>query len=241
MITKIKILLIAGLFMTLMSCEKNTDIRPSDNITNQFAEITGYTGLVINGTFKAEVRFSDSDHPIEIIANENLHQYIYLENQSNILRIGIKDNVNIVGPAQLKVILTSGYLSNLTANGASEILLADSLITERVNILLTGASKMEGTISVQTLMADLHDASFLGLSGNTVDYQLTVSGASKAYDYSLVSNKLDADLSDASEVRLTVTDLIEISASSASTLNYRGSAVINSQSLTGASKVVKTD
>jgi len=237
-----KLLLCSILILPIISCEnKNTNIIPSQNITSQYVEITGYSGLEIDATFQAEVSFTDSEEPIEIIANENLHPYVIIEKVSDVLKVRLTDNVNISGPATLKVILKTGTISSFSAGGASEISLLDTLFANMVQINLYGASKMGGSLSVQSLITDLHDASSLDINGTTVDFELKASGASKASDDNFACDYLDARLADASEGRFTVLKEIEITASSASNLFYKGDAVITRQSLTGASTIVKVD
>ena len=232
----------AGLILAIMSCEnKNTNIIPSSNISSEYMDISGYSGLEIDATFLAEVSFTDSEEPIEIIANENLHPYVIIEKVSDVLKVRLSDNVNISGPATLKVILKTGTISSFKAGGASEISLMDTLSANTVQINLYGASKMDGSLSVQSLITDLNDASSLDVNGTTVDFEIKASGASKASDYNFACDYLDARLTGASEGRFTVLKEIEITASDASNLFYKGDAVITSQSLTGASTVVKVD
>jgi len=237
-----KLMLGAGLILAIMSCEnKNTNIIPSTNISSEYMDISGYSGLEIDATFLAEVNFTDSEEPIEIIANENLHSHVIIEKVSDVLKVRLSDNVNISGPATLKVILKTATISSFKAGGASEISLMDTLSSNNVHISLNGASKMNGSLSVQSLIADLNDASSLDINGTAVNFEINASGASKASDYNFVCDYLDANLSDASEARFTVLKEIEIIASGASNLFYKGDVVITNQSLTGASTVVKVD
>ena len=237
-----KLILVASLILAVMSCEnKNTNIIPSSNISSEYMDISGYSGLEIDATFQAEVNFTDSEEPIEIIANENLHSHVIIEKVSDVLKVRLSDNVNISGPATLKVILKTGFISSYSAGGASEISLMDTLSSNMVHISLYGASKMNGPIAVQSLITDLNDASSLDINGTAVNFEINASGASKASDYNFACDYLDARLSDASEARFTVLKEIEITASGASNLFYKGDAVITSQSLTGASTVVKVD
>jgi len=237
-----KLMLGAGLILAIMSCEnKNTNIIPSTNISSEYMDISGYSGLEIDATFLAEVNFTDSEEPIEIIANENLHSHVIIEKVSDVLKVRLSDNVNISGPATLKVILKTGFISSYRAGGASEISLMDTLSANTVHINLYGASKMNGSLSVQSLIADLNDASSLDINGTAVNFEINASGASQASDYYFACDYLDANLSDASEARFTVLKEIDITASGASNLLYKGDAVITSQSLTGASTIVKVD
>jgi len=237
-----KLLLCVSLTIVVVSCEnKNTNIIPSSNISSQYVDITGYSGLEIDAAFLAEVSFTDSEEPIEIIANENIHPHVIIEKVSDVLKVRLSNNVNISGPATLKVILKTGIISSFRAAGASEITLTNTLSANTVHINLYGASKMNGSLSVQSLITDLNDASFLDLDGTADNFELKASGASKVSDYNFTCDYLDTKLTGASEARFTVLKEIEITASGASNLFYKGDAVITSQSLTGASAVVKVE
>ncbi|MEE9462634.1 MAG: DUF2807 domain-containing protein [Bacteroidales bacterium] len=229
------------IILAVMACEKNTTVIPSDNITIEYRDIAGYTELDVNDVFEVQVNFSDTPEPVEIIANENLHQYIEVEKSSDKLLIRLQDNVSISGKAQLKVVLTTGYLTGYTANGASLIQLEDTLQASQVAIYLTGASNMSGAMIIQSLSADLRDASLLYITGETTDFSLTASGASNMNGYSFSCLNLDADLSDASLAELTVNGKINIKASGASILRYKGNGTLESQDLKDASKVIKID
>ena len=58
-------------------------------------------------------------------------------------------------------------------------------------------------------------------------------------DYGLETDHLNAELSGASNVSLTINEEIDIEASGASILKYKGNAVITNQDLSGASSVKK--
>ncbi len=226
------------LILAAMSCEKtNNMVIPSNNITSEFRDIDGYDELEVNDAFEVEVNFTETPQPVEIIANENLHQYIEIVKTSDRLVVSLQNNTSISGAATLKVVLSTGYLKGCTANGASLIRLMDTLSASQVAINLTGASKMSGSIITQSLSADIRDASLLDISGETTDLSLNAHGASSMKGYSFSCVNLDADLSGASEAELTVNGKIIIKASGASNLRYKGGAIIESQDLKDASTV----
>jgi hypothetical protein len=230
------------IILAVMSCEKkNNQVIPSNNITIEFRDITGYTELGVNDAFEVEVNFTDTPKPVEIIANENLHQYIEIVKSSDKLLIGLQNNMSISGASTLKVVLSTGYLTGYTINDASLVQLVDTLLAGQVTLNLTGASHLNGPMIVQGLSANLQDASLLNIAGETVDFNLTASGASNISGYSFSCQDLDADLSDASLAELTVNGKINIKASGASILRYKGDGTIESQDLRNASEVIKID
>ncbi len=229
------------LILAILSCEKNNVIVPSQNITTEYLDITGYTMVEVNDAIELEINFTDTEQPIEVLANENLHQYIEIVKTSEGLKIGFQNDISISGNSKLKVILNTGYLTGYTANDASLISLRDILIEDDVSVYLTGASQMNGNMVIQSLSVDMRDASLLDLNGETGDLSLTASDASRMGGFTFKCLNLLSDLSDASEADLTVNGKINITASGASVLRYKGEAIVESQNLSGASSIVKID
>lgn len=59
--------------------------------------------------------------------------------------------------------------------------------------------------------------------------------------YGFEVNKLIADLTGASNAYITVVESMDITASGASNVHYKGEAVIISQELSGGSNIIKED
>lgn len=229
------------LILAIQSCEKDNVIVPSQNITSEYLDISGYAAVEVNDAFELEINYTDSEQPIEVLANENLHQYIEIVKTSEGLIIGIQNDISISGNVKLKVILNTGYLTGYTANDASLISLKDILLENDVSVYLTGASQLNGNMVTESLSVNIQDASLIELSGETGDLSLTASDASRMGGFNFSCTNLLSNMSDASEADLTVNGKINITASDASVLRYKGDASIESQNLTGASTIVKID
>lgn len=76
--------------------------------------------------------------------------------------------------------------------------------------------------------------------GSCGTFTLDASGASTFKDYSFVADELVADLSGASDAKITVNNSIRVDASGASTLRYKGDPDVEKE-LSGASSVLKMD
>ena len=80
-------------------------------------------------------------------------------------------------------------------------------------------------------------ASKADIYGNVESLYADLSGASDLRDYDLISERLNIELSGASEAFLSAQESIDIDASGASVLNYKGDAVINHKKLNGSSRL----
>ena len=130
-------------------------------------------------------------------------------------------------------------VTDYTASGASNFLIEDLLTANTVSVHLSGASYFSGDLEVNHVSASLSGASNVEITGSADSFDVSASGASNINDYDFITDDLDVDLSGASNVWLTVNHELSVRASGASNVYYRGTGVVVSQNLSGASHIVK--
>ena len=238
--TKLLSLTILGYSLFLFSCDVfDNDVVPSNNVTtNQYA-YSGYDGIDASNAFSVYVSFSDTEESIEIEANDNLHQYIRVKLENGTLVIEIEDNVSVRGNATLNAFITTNSVSDFEGSGAIRFIVEDPVNENDIMIDLSGASTFSGEFNTNNLYTDLSGASILDVRGYAENANMEASGASIIKNDGLVIDYLKTDLSGASNVTITVNEEIDVEASGASILRYKGDAVITYQDLSGASSIQK--
>ena len=237
--TKILFMLVAGLGLVMSSCEIPNRIIPSGNTTTQEEHFSGYDAIDVSSAFTVYVNFSDTEESIEIVADDNLQPYIEVKKTGSTLYIGLRNNINIRGNATMKAYITTRKVTDYTASGASNFLIEDLLTANTVSVHLSGASYFSGDLEVNHVSASLSGASNVEITGSADSFDVSASGASNINDYDFITDDLDVDLSGASNVWLTVNHELSVRASGASNVYYRGTGVVVSQNLSGASHIVK--
>lgn len=232
-------LVLIGIFLN--ACENDSDIIASDNVTTQQYSFSDYDQINVESAFTVYVEFSDTEEAIEIEANDNLQQYIEVVKESGALIIRIQDDISIKGSATLNAYITTKKVTGYSASGASRFIVSDPVISNEATIFLSGASSFTGEIEVGNIMADLSGASNLKISGVTDSFDLNASGASVIGDFEFTTKYLDVSLSDASNASLSISENMDVVASGASTLRYKGDGTISSQNVTGGSSIIKID
>ena len=91
------------------------------------------------------------------------------------------------------------------------------------------------------LNLDMGGASSLDLYGTISLLDAELTGSSDIRDFDLVVKDLKLKMSGASEAFLSIIESIDISASGASSLKFKGDAKINNKRLSGASEIVKIE
>jgi hypothetical protein len=164
-------------------------------------------------------------------SRENIHTSV----ENGVLKIwGGKS-----GNRNLKVYVSFKTLEKLAASGASDIFVHGLIKGDQLEIVLSGASDFRGKVELNNLNIEQSGASDAFLSGTTAKLKVQSSGASDLKGFDLMAEHCDARASGASDIRITVTKELSASASGASSVYYKGEAVMRTQSNSGASRILK--
>ncbi|MEZ4970955.1 MAG: head GIN domain-containing protein [Flavobacteriaceae bacterium] len=222
----------------ILSCDHEF-IKASGAITTREMDYSGYSALKVSDAFNVYVQFSDTEEKIEIEANENLQDRIIVELAEGTLRIKVKNHTSIRGNPTLNAYIMTKRITDFDLSGASKVNLETELVASNASIELTGASEFIGELELGHLELAAAGASQTDLFGQVERLEASLSGASTLKNYDLSVKALDIQLSGASNASLSVTETIDIEASGASKLRYKGSPVINKRKLSGASEIIQ--
>jgi len=240
--TKVFLLAILGLGFIFTSCEKDDfNVVPSAKVTTINFPASGISQLDVSDVFNVYVSFSETEESVQVEANENLHSLIEMSQSGNKLIVGLQKNTSISGAPVLNVYIKTATLTKVKAEGASFVEFENLLETSQLDVEITGASKVSGNIEVVDLVANLTGASILDVSGESNSFEIDASGASEMYDFDFVSNTLNANLEGGCNISLTINEKLNVRATGASNVFYKGNGVIESQNLSDASRIVKID
>ncbi|MEK6151933.1 head GIN domain-containing protein [Flavobacteriaceae bacterium 3-367] len=234
-LTYISLIVVCSL---LFSCDFET-VRVSDEVTTREVGFTDYSGLRVSNAFNAFVTFSDTEERIEVEANRNVQDRISVSKEGDLLIVRLDRNTNLRGNVTLNVYITTKNIERFEASGASNITLENALVTPDIALRLSGASGFEGEVDTERLRLRTSGASKADIFGSADHLDADLSGSSDLRDDDLVVTRLRIELSGASEAFLTVTDTIDIRASGASTLSFKGDAVIRELRLSDASEIIR--
>lgn len=143
------------------------------------------------------------------------------------------------GNKKLKAYVSFKNLENLTASGASDVVVTGAIAVPALRIDCSGASDFKGAVKVDKLTIELSGASDAKISGSASEVSIQSSGASDVKGYDLVTENCTAKASGASDINITVNKELNVHASGASDVYYKGSAVIRDMHTSGASTVAR--
>lgn len=170
-------------------------VKGNGNTVTEKRNLSNFSKIDVGGIFEVEITTGELT-AVEVIADENLQQYIDLEKSGD--RLEISTNKRISSDSKIVIKITAPDIEAVDASGAASVRL-NEFRGENLNVELSGAAKLFGAGMIKDLSLDLSGASQADTSAvDSAIVSVDASGASKASVKAV--EKLSVDLSGASRV-----------------------------------------
>jgi hypothetical protein len=139
---------------------------------------------------------------------------------------------------KMKAYVSFTILDEITGSGGSDIFVDGVIAGEKLAMNFSGASDFKGAIRVGRLDLEQSGASHSLITGLvTGPAKMRFSGASDLKGYELTVDDCSVKATGASDVRITVNKQLDIDASGASSLYYKGEGIVRESHSSGASSI----
>ncbi|WP_420603074.1 head GIN domain-containing protein [Flagellimonas sp.] len=225
-------------YVTFSETEESVRIKANDNL---FGKIRVYQD---GGRLTVKLK------NVNIKGKETLQLYITMKEirdykASSDAAIYLDDPLNA---NDVKVELSSDayFKGDITANdfelrGSSDSTADLYVDAPRVYMNLSSSAKVEGEMESQDATFKLTSDSVIDLVGTADNLKANLSSDSRLKDYGLQVEDLEISLSSDSDAYLTVSETIDVTASSDARLFYKGDAEVVRQVLSSDGRVIKKD
>ena len=227
------ILLFTGLFITVHSQKVINDANAEPRTAS------GYHAIHVSNAFTVTINQSNEE---KLVVSANEKEYlpnIVTKVDNGVLYISYEDKKKWWPKnRKLRAYISVINLNEIKATGASDVKIEGQLKCSNLKLDLRGASDLKGELIVEgSLDAHLSGASDMNINGSANDVKIDASGASdvKAYDFKSATCVVDA--SGACSVHITVDKELSARLSGASSVSYKGSALIRDIKTSGASNI----
>ena len=243
----------------VVNAQQKTSIVYDENA--QQRKVPSFTAISISSAIDLYLTQSDKNEVAVSASNDEIRDHIITEVVGGTLIIRLGDRGSWMswrkwGNYKTKAYVSIKDINALTASGASNVHLINTIESPKMRIKLSGASDFKGNIKAGVLMYQLtgasdykgevsansididgSGASSIELIGNVDDLAIEVSGASSAKLYNLTSKGAILRASGASNIGVTVTEILRANSSGASDINYKGNPNVKESNTSGASNI----
>ncbi len=230
--------LTVSLVSSMLFCQ-NTFNEPNA----QKREVRGFHAISVSNAI--DLYLSQGDEAVAVSSSDSKYvDEIITEVVDGVLKIHLKDKNGLhIGitfkSVKFKAFVSAKTLDKLNASGASDVHISGVFKSDDLSVHASGASDLKGALEVNKLTIDINGASDVIVTGKAEDVKIEASGASDFKGYDFVTNYCTAKASGASDINITVNKEINVTASGASDVHFKGSGVIKEMKESGASSVSK--
>ena len=242
-----------------INAQQKTAIVYDDNV--QVRNVANFNAIRVSSAIDLYLTQSTSNKVAVSASSDEIRDHIITEVEGGVLIIRLGENGTWFNWKKWGNYKTKAYVSikdidAITASGASDVHLINTIESPKIRIKLSGASDMKGDISGGTILYDIsgasdckssvdankivisgEGASKIELSGRVDDLSVVISGASDAKLYNLISKGAILKSSGASNIQATVTELLKANSSGASNIDYKGNPSVKESNTSGASSI----
>lgn len=197
--------------------------------------------LRVSGAFKvvlSQAKEGDASYTLE--ASEKLREKIEIFVEGDELVVRMKSGISWSWGSNdnPKLYLEDGQvLEEIRLSGATKLETAGTYKSGDLKVSGSGASDLTMQLESKALTFDMSGSSELDLSGSATSFEAEVNGASDVDASQLVVATAEVSCTGASEMKLNVSESLEVDASGASSVRYSGSPKKVDVKSSGASSV----
>jgi hypothetical protein len=208
--------------------DKNAEVR----------NVSSFSGIKVSGGIDVYLS-QGNEYALAVSASEDkFRDNIKTEINNGILTISYSGgSLRFNENRNLRVYISFKDLESIEGSGASDFKFSETFKANSLRLKLSGASEIKGAININNLDVNISGASTVKMNGNVQNIKIDASGASDLKNYELVADNCIANLSGASDIKLTVNKSVSVKASGASTFNYKGNPDKRDVNTSGASSV----
>ena len=207
----------------------------NERITKEIT-VDSFEKIEVSGAFDIVLKPSESDKVI-LEADENLIRYIDISVRGN--RLYIETDKRLVSRKGIKIEVPIKVLREINSSGASDIENTEPLSSEELEIIVSGAGKVDLKLDVKLVALDLSGATLVYLEGVAERLEVGMSGAGSLAAEGFEVQDCAVNISGVGHVLVNVSGSLEAQVSGLGRVEYLGKPTSVKGDVSGVGNVTK--
>ena len=214
-----------ALIMTMGACTLFDTIEGSGNIVAEVHDLSGFDAIKAGGASDVQITLDDYWH-VELITDDNLHEYVELLMENGALRIKTREMVNLRPTDKVLIRVVMPALHDIVASGASTIIIESEIAQSDLSVRASGSSDVHLHVNLDKLSVGCSGSSDIHIRGYSRYAKVSASGSSDFRGKAFTCDEAKVHLSGSSDMYAIIREEVSGSLSGSSDLHISGSPVI---------------
>jgi hypothetical protein len=203
-------------------------------IATRSERFDNFSGLSIGSAFEV-VLVQGSNTGVVLEVDERYMDQVFVDVKGGVLEVSTKGTIR--NPKKMKATITFRELEKMDFSGATKVRSEADLNFGALSIDASGATKMTLNLQASSLKISTSGASNMEFTGSTGSLEVDLSGASKLDAADLKVQDGSISTSGASKADVWFTGKLDVEASGASKITYKGNPSLGKVKTSGASSL----
>ncbi|WP_124981409.1 head GIN domain-containing protein [Nonlabens xiamenensis] len=237
-----KIVYICVLFMAAQTAQaqwwsNGKRVKGNGEVITKTFNTSDYEGISARSSFDITI-MEGEEGEIRVEAESNIMEYIEIEVNRGILKIGLEDRINITTREGVKVWVPVRRISSLSMAGSGDISSEIKLKSRNMEISVAGSGDIETEVECAQLEVNIAGSGDVKLTGRTESLNASVAGSGDISAFGLKANNVEASIAGSGDVSVYCNGgKLSASIVGSGDLRYKGSADKVKKSVLGSGDI----
>ncbi len=196
-------------------------VKGNGNVTTKTHTTSDYHKVDVVGFMDVKLQ-KGAEGTITVKTDENIHEYVTIESNNGVLKIKIKNNVNISTKKGLHITVPFKDLNNVSLTGSGDVLTDDQIKSDQFEAEVTGSGDMIIDVEANRIDAKVTGSGDIKITGNTTELEIKVTGSGDFDGGSLNAQNVEAYVSGSGDARVIANNSIKARVNGSGDINYSG-------------------
>jgi hypothetical protein len=226
-------------FFLMTGCFLQDGIRGNGNVTKEQRTVSSFDKIEIaSGPFTVHLLQGDTES-VEVEIDENLQQYVEVQNEGGKLVVRVKDGFRIEKTTKNNIYISLKTIDIFSVSGVCTIKTTGTLKCSSLTLTISGVTDCELDLSCDKLVANISGVTNIELRGNATELSIKQSSVGSLNAKKLIAEKADIINSGVGSVSVFANQELSLHNSGVGSITYSGDAVIKSIHSSGVGKISK--
>jgi len=208
--------------------------------TTQQRSLGDFNGVDVAGPIKVFI----SQNPVssvKIEADENLLEYIEIENRGDVLEISTRRGFNLRPRAGINIYVAAPSFDNLAVTGSGELRTQTKISNgKEVDVDVTGSGDVLLNIDAPAINTEITGSGNITVNGSTRNFSTEVTGSGEVHAFDLLSENTKVTISGSGDVEIFASKQLDVNISGSGDVKYKGNPSVN-KSVAGSGDIRKVN
>jgi len=196
-------------------------VKGNGNITTKTHTTSDYYKVAVVGSMDVILE-KGTEGSIRVTTDENIHEYVTIESNKGVLKIKIKNYVNIKSKKSIHITVPFTSLDNVSLDGSGSVLTNDQIKSDQFEAEISGSGEMNLDIDVNRVNAKVNGSASLKIIGTATDLEIKVIGSGDFDGGSLISQNVEANVTGSGEALVVAKSSIKARVYGSGDIKYLG-------------------